>query len=290
MNLGRFLRKLATDPPAARKSVKLISRAVYGKLYWKLRPNSPLKVRLSSGGILLLNRGHSFTECIWPMPENYEPDVCCALKRLLRTGDVFIDCGANVGYFSVIAGSIVGPSGRVIAIEANPTTFALLERNLQANGFGTAINLALAANEGEVELFVPPAGDIFSTVRTGGMVASSTAEVTKVKSQTLPAILSSLAVERADVIKIDIEGGELEVLESSCDLLKTQRPTVICEYGTSTWPAFGATVDRLQKLLDACRYTAGTFDIRRQTFVPVTTSVWESLYANLVLKPIDAKR
>ena len=252
---------------------------------WTFRPKSPLRIRIRCGGTLLLEPGHSFTGCLWPAVDDYEPDVCAALAFFLKPGHVFVDCGANVGYFSVIAGKIVGSAGRVIAIEANPVTYVLLERNLRANQLGTGVNLAVTSREGEVELFVPPTGDIFSVTQPGGLVSTSNAEVIKVKAQTLPEMLSSLNINRVDLIKVDVEGGELDILESSADLLRKRRPVVICEYGTTTWPAFGATIERLEKLLHVCQYKSGIFDVKSQAVVPVQAWVWNSPYANLILQP-----
>src|SRR5207253_4151635 len=105
---------------------------------------SPLRYRLPGGGLLLLEAGHSFTYCFWPGVDQYEPDVRAALRHFLKPGSVFLDCGANIGYFSVLAGGLVGPTGRVISVEANPVTLQRLQRNLAVNGFGTAVHCALA--------------------------------------------------------------------------------------------------------------------------------------------------
>src|SRR6266446_1618018 len=145
MNPIRFLKKCLFDRSAAWLSAKLVFRSFYGQAYWALRPASPLRYRVPSGGVLLLERGHSFTCCFWPAVDNYEPDVRAALLRFLKPDDTFLDCGANIGYFSVLAGGVVGSGGRVVAIEANPVTYRLLERNLKVNGWGVAVHCALTA-------------------------------------------------------------------------------------------------------------------------------------------------
>src|SRR6266540_956801 len=137
MNLVRFLKKCLNDRPAAWRSAKLVVRSLYGQLHWSLHPNAPIRYRIPSGGLLLLERGHSFTHSFWPAVDSYEPDVRAALTHFLKPGDTFVDCGANIGYFSVMAGHLVGRRGQVVAIEANPVTRTFLSRNLQLNGFGT---------------------------------------------------------------------------------------------------------------------------------------------------------
>lgn len=129
MDFRRFIKKCLTDPPAAWRSMKLVGRSFYGQCYWKLNPKRPLLHRLQNGGILLLEPEHSFTYCFYPGVDAYEPDVRMALQFLLKPGNTFIDCGANVGYFSVQAAQLVGNAGKVISIEANPLTYSLLERN-----------------------------------------------------------------------------------------------------------------------------------------------------------------
>jgi FkbM family methyltransferase len=223
--------------------------------------------------------------------DNYEPDVHAALLHFLKPGAIFLDCGANIGYFSVLAGGVVGTSGRVLAIEANPVTLRLLERNLALNGFGTAVHCALTSAPGEVELFVPrEGGDVYSSLRKGGLIRGEDVEVIRVQGRTLEDVVASLGVDRVDVLKIDIEGGELDVLRSAKGVLQTMRPVVVCEYGTSTWPAFGATVQGLLQLLAECNYSAGVFDVEQGLVRPVDDQVWNSPYANLILEPSPSPR
>src|SRR5258708_5878695 len=64
----------------------------------------------------------------------YEPDMTATLRRHLQPGSVFADVGANEGYFSVLGGQIVGPAGRVIAIEPQARLRAVVEENIRLNG------------------------------------------------------------------------------------------------------------------------------------------------------------
>src|SRR3954465_2529443 len=59
-----------------------------------------------------------------------------AIARLLRPGDTFVDVGANIGYNALFAARIVGPAGRVVALEPAGDNFAVLQRNIQVNGLG----------------------------------------------------------------------------------------------------------------------------------------------------------
>lgn len=287
MNLRRFLSKCVNDRAAALRSAKLVTRGLYGRLYWFVCPGSPLAYSVPAGGTLLLQPGHSFTGCFWPGGvDYYEPDVRALLLHMLKAGGTFVDCGANVGYFSVQASGLVGKSGTVVAIEANPVTYELLVRNLEKNRFGIPVHCALSSQAGEVELFVPSDGDVYSSLRADGLVKiSESFESIKVKSRTLNEVIESLGLQRVDVVKIDVEGAELDVLFSATNVLDKFRPVVIVEYSTNTWNAFGATAETVQSFCRQHRYVIRRFNLLQRRFDPVGEDVWQSPYLNLVLLP-----
>src|SRR6185312_15602233 len=65
----------------------------------------------------------------------WEPDISRLIASCLQPGDTFIDIGANIGYFSLMAAKLVGPAGQVYAIEPWPPTLKILRHNIQLNGF-----------------------------------------------------------------------------------------------------------------------------------------------------------
>jgi FkbM family methyltransferase len=284
MSVGRFLRKCVTDYPAAVRSAKLVARDYYGRWYWRWR-YEPLAYHLPTGGVLLLEPGHAFTGCFWPDVDRYEPEVCAFLRHVLKPGATFIDCGANVGYFSIQAGDLVGQTGTVVAIEANPDTYKLLERNLRANNFGTALHCALTSQGEEVELFVPGSWDVYSSLRAGSVVEGVPDHSYKVKARKLDELVEELGLGRVDLVKIDVEGGELDVLNSATKLLATFRPFIVMEYGSNTWSAFDATAQDLKSLAENHGYAIQLFNVQSRRLIPVTDEVWQSRYVNLILAP-----
>ena len=152
-----------------------------------------------------------------------------ALRRLLGEGDVFYDVGANVGFFTLIAARLVGPSGHVYAFEPVGESAAAVRANASLNGFGnvTVLESAVAAASGRERLVVV---DDLSWSRLERSrqhpLATDTVEVKVVALDEL--------VERGDLrppalVKIDVEGAELSVIEGMRRTLERHRPAVVCE-------------------------------------------------------------
>src|SRR5919108_1237107 len=129
--------------------------------------------------------------------------------------DNFVDVGAHIGRYSIMAAKRVGSSGRVIAIEAHPDTFELLKRNIKLNGLHnvTTINSVVTSQEGRVRLYLPGQDSGFTVYNTI-MVnrAKPTENFLEVEANTLDNIVESTNITEVNWIKIDVEGAELEVL------------------------------------------------------------------------------
>jgi FkbM family methyltransferase len=136
-----------------------------------------------------------------------------SLERL-REGDLYLDIGANVGYFSLLASRCVGNSGQVISVEADPVTFAALTKNLELNHCRnvSARNIAATATACRIEI---TRGDPHNSGSNAITVARGDGGV-----QGLPfrAIVGD-DISRVSFIKIDIEGSEGPILESILEAL-----------------------------------------------------------------------
>lgn len=130
----------------------------------------------------------------------HEPHLEAFLRQRLRTGDVFLDVGANIGFMTMLAASVVGPSGKVIAVEPNPDNVSLIEASIAANGFSQIRVIPAAASDTPAEL---PFGIIGSN---GSILPRKLPGWSTVRAIRLD---DELADEpRIDIIKIDIEGHE----------------------------------------------------------------------------------
>jgi FkbM family methyltransferase len=145
----------------------------------------------------------------------YEPETVEILQRQLGPGKVFLDVGANEGFYSALAGRLVGPSGMVIAVEPQRACRDLIEINLRINQVSWAriYSNAMGGPEGQ-------AGKLFryASVNTGlsSVVRRyhSTTGAEKFRFVSLERILQEARVTRVDLAKIDVEGFEYEVTRS----------------------------------------------------------------------------
>lgn len=153
------------------------------------------------------------------------------LSRLVSTGGVVIDAGANVGAHAIAFSRMVGDEGRVYAIEAQPQVFNVLERNMAQNGIGNvrAFNAALSHAAGTVSI---PALDPAQRQNVGALSLATSQDLAhqdRIMVTVPVATLDSLCEESVHLMKIDVEAMELEVLRGAQSILARSRPTVFLE-------------------------------------------------------------
>jgi FkbM family methyltransferase len=134
----------------------------------------------------------------------WEPAETRFVAATVRPGHTFVDVGAHVGYFSVLACSRVGPSGRVIALEPEPHNFALLRANVERNrcAQSTVLQLAAGSANGPMSLEVHP--------RNGGAHRVLPPGETPTTVQCVR--LDDVLPERVNMVKIDVQGYDHEVV------------------------------------------------------------------------------
>ena len=155
------------------------------------------------------------------------------LPELLREGDVAIDIGANLGYYTRPMARIVGAAGRVYAVEPVPVIFGVLRRNVDGMDNVELFNCALGEQERDIEMANDSvaSGGYFGTGRNfvseGGAAADAITFTARMRRG------SELfgGLERIDFIKCDIEGYETVVMREMRPLIERHRPTVLIETG-----------------------------------------------------------
>ena len=147
-----------------------------------------------------------------------EYDDMMFVRRYLRSGDLFVDVGAHVGLYAVLAASI---AQKVIAIEPHPATAACLRANLNLNGFANVEALATAVGRSRGTVRLTAAYD------DGNYVVAEPG--TALDTITVPAIqLDDLVSARPAIVKLDVEGYEIEVL-AGAERLLGEHPVWIAE-------------------------------------------------------------
>jgi FkbM family methyltransferase len=192
-------------------------------------PNQPLLARIGSGGLLLEVIPSDVIGAPIALFGIYEYAVTHLLRKYLGPGDVFVDVGANVGYYSVLAAGAVGGGGRVFAFEPNPRVRARLERNVALNAMAGVVEVrpeAASVTDGMVHLVEPNdptnAGLAFVDTRADARGI----EVQAVRLDGVPELLP----RPPSLLKVDVEGGESDVFRGASGMLESpEGPSILFE-------------------------------------------------------------
>jgi len=146
----------------------------------------------------------------FPISDIYDKEVYDRLFKPQK-GQVIVDIGAHVGIYTVKAASEVGENGVVIAIDPCPVNYQLLKYNIKLNKLSNVLplNVAIMNYNGKTKLYLfENAGRLSSTKISGEQYIT-------VPCKRLDGLLNELGIKNVDLIKIDVEGAELDVLEGS---------------------------------------------------------------------------
>jgi FkbM family methyltransferase len=209
-------------------------------------------LRTNVGYVLCASEDHALIAALIERGE-LEPGTRLLIQRLLRAGDVFVDVGANVGMHTLAAAQAMRGHGRVFAFEPYGPTTRLLEKTIWVNGFANMVEIyCVAATDGQGErtLYLGPTSGHHSLFPLNKDSVTENAPV-KVHATTVDQIMAS--VPFANLVKIDVEGAELEVLAGAAALLQRSKEIgIIAEFGGSHLKRTGVTsqewLDHFRKL------------------------------------------
>lgn len=181
----------------------------------------------------------------------YEPPTAHVISTMLSPGDTFIDVGANSGFFTLLASSQVGPTGRVLSFEPLPSMRSRIKENLSLNGMEnvTLYGVALSNTVGEVNFYEGPQGHKGISSMRPISEASTILQV-----PTIP--LDDLAdkVQSVKLIKIDVEGAEQLVIQGMANLIAQHHPNLIIEITDQYLKPFGHNAQGLSDSLCSLGY------------------------------------
>ncbi|TPN51555.1 FkbM family methyltransferase [Mesorhizobium sp. B1-1-7] len=166
----------------------------------------------------------------------FEPYIEHFIEDRFDTNTTFVDVGANVGWFTMIAAALIANSqgvGQVISFEANPQTAELLQATVQSSSFADFIEVhALAVSNEVASVWIenPDDGNIAgASLSFGGMRRTSRHPASAVLSAPLDQILADHP-QRISLIKIDVEGAEPRVIEGARAIIDRHRPALLMEF------------------------------------------------------------
>lgn len=152
--------------------------------------------------------------------------------KVLSPGMTVFDVGANFGYYTVLFGMGVGAGGRVIAIEPVPTTASFLKDTVALNGyagFTQVVEAAATANAGrQLHLLMP-----HNEPKNATIVGDAHPNAITVPSCTIDQLAAGL--DRVDLVKIDVEGAEIDVVAGMRETIERHRPSILLEYNAARY-------------------------------------------------------
>lgn len=158
----------------------------------------------------------------------HEPQASKLLPYIARPGDVVLECGANIGYYTLLLSKLVGEQGQIIALEPNPAACYLLRANLHLNRVTNVKvhELAVGNKDGTSQFYIRGAFNLSSmTLESNGVI-----ETREVKVQKIDTLIEQLALPKLDLVRMDIEGYEAAALEGGIDSLRRFRPRLLIEW------------------------------------------------------------
>lgn len=164
-----------------------------------------------------------------------EVSVQEALRRLLGPGDVFYDVGANIGFFTLIGARLVGPTGRAVAFEPVPANAEAIRANAALNAIDNIQVLEKAAGAERRRDRLLLVEDLsWSHLESRGWHPRTTLAV-DIEVVTIDELVRAGEIPPPTLVKIDVEGSEVDVLAGMRETLERHRPAIVCElHGTNS--------------------------------------------------------
>ncbi|WP_428388983.1 FkbM family methyltransferase [Mucisphaera sp.] len=218
----------------------------------------------------------------------YDPTELFYLRRTLKPGMTFIDAGANLGLYSLVASRCVGASGRVVALEPSGREFDRLCRHVEINGLENVEPLRLAVSDSEDRIGLKVADEKHAGHNTLGGFAYEATQLDRVESvgsTTIDGLVTGLGLSRVDLIKLDIEGAELAALRGAVMTLKRFRPAILLEFAEKSLEAQGASSAAVWDLLAAHGYAMASIDNVRGEPMVVKRRDRYDVSVNLLARP-----
>ena len=211
-------------------------RVVFPKLLEKLDATNSTVARTFWGGKLKVILPEVVSTHIYRWGF-FDREVCFYMIDRLKDGDTFIDIGSHFGSFSLLASSLVGKSGKVVSIDPTPSTFNLMQSNMNEfarfKNYDTR-NIALFDSNGTATFY-----DFGVSESAYNSIVGSRNDVSmnidkyriEIPTQTLDTLVNDMGLSKVDFLKIDAESAELAIIRGGRNTLAKFSPLITVEIG-----------------------------------------------------------
>jgi len=162
----------------------------------------------------------------------YEPELQETIEDLVLPGQIIYDIGANIGFMSLFFAKRAGSNGHVFAFEALPENVVRLERNIELNemrGRITMVQAAVQDQSGLVDFYLGPSDGMGKVEGSAGRSASEYKTSIRVEGVAIDEFIFTSGNPIPDIVKMDIEGGEILALPGMERLLRLNHPILLVE-------------------------------------------------------------
>lgn len=219
----------------------------------------------------------------------FEENEIKFLLKYLKKGDTFLDVGANIGMYSLLASKLVEDRGKIVAFEPTPIIFERLQQNIRLNELTNvyAFNLGLSNQKSTIDFHVSKDGhDAWNSFALLDLHHES--ETIKIDVDTIDSFLIEKKIDKVDLIKVDVEGWEKYVLEGSVSLLqKEDAPIFLVEFTETNAFAAGYYLGEIFDYMKSYGYDWYAYDAEQNLLINEKKKLHYP-YENLIaIKNID---
>ncbi|NNM82138.1 MAG: FkbM family methyltransferase [Burkholderiales bacterium] len=234
---------------------------------------------------------HIEAQLFWQGYQEADQGVLEMIRKKLPSDGVFIDIGANIGSFTLVAAKIA-QHGQVHAFEPSAHHFSRLSKNVAMNDFGNvSLNRkGLSDQRGSATLFLPSMKGEMNNSGAASLFSCSSEEINQVREDIelvrLDDYVSEKGIERIDLVKIDIEGAEFDALKGSWSVLSRFRPIVLMELDLDNLKRAGCAPEEILSFWEKLNYQVFRIENSGES-IPIRNIGDLKLHQNLICRPMD---
>lgn len=186
----------------------------------------------------------------------YEPEIKSILKKIIKKSDIVYDVGAHLGYFSLMSSVFCGKQGQVFCFEPNPENFEIIQKNIELNKIENIfpVKLAITNKKGKISFQKTNSSSQGHVIGSLGETDFDKKNIIEVKSNTIDNFCLTELNPCPDIIKIDVEGEELNVFKGMRQVLEKVKPIVVCEIHCKKGESYPDFKKKLLHILNSVNY------------------------------------